>query len=347
MKTVTLTGSLFAAMPRVVTRGAVTYALAVALACKSTEQPAPAPPGTEIDNSASVSQMGKPAPPSPFDSDTFPDVNAMPNLDPAVLKSSDPREVMKMAQAYAASDKPAEQAVLQDAFKDPTFYSRLDDEEALKQQAIRWRLASVMQVLRTNPAPAVQATILSLCDNATFVANSGRTELLIRVLVPIRPSPPKAVEFWREQGVLGHLHQHRVPYALADNGSVPAIALLEEEFLQADRPDNYKVAWMRDQVIRHRFELPMIQAAERLQKQLPQHLAVSLTEVYFIYKDRWYLSCEPPKPQPLSAASPEARRHYLAIADYALQSLPLDPLLREQIEATRRVLYEEQKHLKP
>ena len=85
-------------------------------------------------------------------------------------------------------------------------------------------------------------------------------------------------------------------------------------------------------------------AAERLIKTLPKPLAVSLTEVYFIYNERWYLSCEPPKPQPLVAASSEARRHYLEIADYALQSLPPSDVLREQVDATHSALLDEQNH---
>lgn len=306
-------------------------ALMTSHACKSTAE-------------RSASAGKPPATKPPFFSDTFPDVKDMPKLDSAVLKSSDSREVMKMAQAYAASEQAAEQAVLQDAFRDPLFYSRLDDAEALKAPATTWRLASVLQVLRTNPSPAVHATILSLCDNPAFGADSGRTGLLVQVLVPIRPSPPKAIEFWRKHGAIGELHQHRVPHALADNGSPPAIALLEEHFLQPDRPEEDKLRWMRDGVLRHRFELPMIQSAERLIRTLPTPLAVSLTEVYFIYNERWYLSCDPPKPQPLVEASHEARRHYLAIAEYALQSLPLSDVLREQIDATRSVLREEQKH---
>ncbi len=304
--------------------------LALALSCKRTERPDPAPP-----------QGKAPAVTASFYSDTFPDVQAMPKLDPAGLQSNDPREVMKMAQAYAASDDPAAQLVLQEALRDPTFYSRLDDDEALRRQPTTWRFASVMQVLRTNPSPAVHATIVSLCNNPAFDAHVGRADLLVQVLVSIRPSPPEAIAFWRRHGATGALYQHMVPHALADNGSVPAIALLEEQFLEETRPADDKRRWMRDGVIRHRFELPMIQAVERLVKSLPQDLVMSLVEVYFTYDERWYLSCDPPKPQPLSEATLQARKHYLAIAEHALRSLPLSAELRKQVEATRRLLDEE------
>ena len=187
----------------------------------------------------------------------------------------------------------------------------------------------------------MHATILSLCDNPAFGAHIGRADLLVQVLVSIRPSPPEAIDFWRQHGATGALYQHLVPHALADNGSVPAIALLEEHLLEEARPADDKRRWIRDGVLRHRFELPMIQAAEHLVKRLPTDLAVSLTEVYFIYNERWYLSCDPPKPQPLSEASLEARRHYLAIAEHALQSLPLNDELRERVDATRQALREE------
>lgn len=222
-----------------------------------------------------------PAVMAPFYSDTFPDVTAMPKLNPAALQSNDPREAMEMAQACAASDNVFEQRLLQDAFRDPTFYARLDDEEALKGRFTSWRLASVLQVLRTNPAPAVHATILSLCDNPAFGAHIGRTSLLLQVLVSIRPSPPEAIKCWRRHGATGALYQYVVPDALADNGSVPAIALLEEQLLEVARPAEDKRLWMRDAVIRHRFELPMDEIKAKLKSRASeQYEDFQLCEVF-------------------------------------------------------------------
>lgn len=290
-----------------------------------------------------TSETAKPAP--PLNEDRILKEEDMPQLNEAALNSDNPKEAMKMGQAYAASDRPEDHVVLLKYLKDREFYARLDDAEAYQGWQQRLRLATIMQVLRTNPAKAAQDTLVALCDSKEFTAHVLRNGLLVLALVSVRPSPPKVIEFWRKNAAPGEVQQHVVPDALADNGSEPAIALLEELFL-GPQPDDQKRVWIQDAVIRHRFELPMIRAAERLVQKLPTGLAVSLVEIYFVYRpDKWYLECTPPKPQPYEQADKRSRQHLLNLATFALDKLPLsgDPELKAKVEATKELLEKEKR----
>src|SRR5690606_32249257 len=98
-------------------------------------------------------------------------------------------------------------AVLLKYLKDPEFYARLDDAEAYQGWQQRLRLATIMQVLRTNPAKAAQDTLVALCDSKEFTAHLLRNGLLVLALVSVRPSPPKAIEFWRKNAAPGEVQQ--------------------------------------------------------------------------------------------------------------------------------------------
>ncbi len=290
-----------------------------------------------------ATEAAKPAPPLP--NDHILKEEDMPDLNEAALTSDDPKEAMKMGQAYAASDKPQEHQVLLKYLEDPKFYARLDDAAAYQGQEQQLRLASIMQVLKKNPAKAAQDTLIALCDSKEFQANLLRNGLLVSALGSIRPSPPQAIEFWRKNAVPGQIEQNVVPDVLADNGSEPAIALLEELLLGPQQEDNKRV-WIQDAVLRHRFELPMIQAAERVVRRLPQPLAISLMEVYFVYRpDKWYLECSPPTPQPYEKGDRRAREHLLNIATFALEQLPLqrDAELYAKVKATQESLEREKR----
>lgn len=110
----------------------LTLLIVASLHCGGCEKNAPqqtsASEGEFFATPKQAHETAKPAP--PFEEERILKQAELPELNEAALKSNDPDRAMKMGQAYAASDRPEDHAVLLKYLKDPAFHARLDDAEA-------------------------------------------------------------------------------------------------------------------------------------------------------------------------------------------------------------------------
>jgi|HubBroStandDraft_1064217.scaffolds.fasta_scaffold01905_5 hypothetical protein len=250
----------------------------------------------------------------------------MASKDPLVLEHSDDSQLlMKTAVEFARSEFPGDHNLLLSYLEREQFLNRLDSREEYRSPPRQLRLARVMKTLMSNPAQWGKEVLVSLSQERSFVSVEPRQELLIRALVVVRPAPGEAVSFWNEHSQPESPYLHVTISALADNGSPRALALLEQKMADPLLEPADKVGWMRDPILRHRNDLPMLESCGRmLESGLAPGLRPNLVEALFDYNAEWYLSCSPPHPPPRLPMSDEARSLLRAIGNHALQSLPLD-----------------------
>lgn len=262
----------------------------------------------------------------------------MASRDQFVLEHSDDRQLlMKTAVKFARSESPDDHNLLLSHLGSEHFLNRLDSPEDYQAPPKQLRLARVVKTLMSSPTPWGKEVLVSLTQERSFVSFEPRQDLLIRALVVVRPAPKEAVRFWNEHSQPRSPYLHVTIDALADNGSPSALALLEQKMADPQFNRSYKMAWMRDPILRHRTELAMLQTCERmLANSLPSELRPSLVEALFDYKPEWYRSCQPPQPQPWQAMSDEARNLLRVIGNQALQFVPLYPSQEARVRAVLR-----------
>jgi hypothetical protein len=262
----------------------------------------------------------------------------MASADGSVMQySEDSQLLMKTAVEFARSESLDVHESLFSYLAKEDFLNRLDGPEDYLAPPRQLRLARVMKTLMSNPVPWSKQVLVRLTGAQTFISFEPRQELLIRALVIVRPAPPQSVSFWNEHSQPESPYLHVTISALADNGSPPALELLEQKMADPQLEPTDKVAWIRDPILVHRNEPAMLESCERmLATGLPPDLRPSLVEGLFDYKPEWYLSCEPPHPPPRLAMSDEARRILRSIGSHALESLSLEEPLKATVQSVLR-----------
>ncbi|HEY3067158.1 MAG TPA: hypothetical protein VGL09_15300 [Methylomirabilota bacterium] len=258
--------------------------------------------------------------------------------DVAILRSADePRELIDTAVEFAASERAADQAVLLGFLNSSEFLLRVNTaHEYATARPKQLRVAKVIRVLRDSPYPAAKATLIRLAEGGDFVRTNWLCqELLVRALVSIRPAPPEAVRYWDQQSTPTAVNRHVTIEMLCENETDPALALLEQKLLDPAQEREFKVAWIRDPMLRHRNDEPLLRASERMiTHSLPPDLRLVLLEALCTYDRGWYPGCAPPKPPPRALASAEARQVLRRICRYALEHLELSASLEAAVRAT-------------
>jgi hypothetical protein len=250
--------------------------------------------------------------------------------------STDPKLLTTTAVDFAASDQAAEQAALLRALNSRQFLDRLDSEkELIANPPKALRVAKIIKTLMDNPSPASKQTLLGLARGGDFILSDPRQFLLIRALVVIRPAPPEAVAFWDAQSQPDSIYAGTTIDALCDNGTEPAMALLERKLADPNHEEDARLSWMHTPILIHRNDLPLLQACLRMvTTSLPMELRPALVEALCDYKREWYLTCSPPKPPPRSLATRPAREVLRKICDEAKDHLNLDPGVRGAVDKT-------------
>jgi hypothetical protein len=258
--------------------------------------------------------------------------------DPTVLdRSTDRQLLLKTAVEFALSPHPADHNVLLRHLETESFLNRLDSADDYLAPPKQLRLARIMMSLMKNNAPSSKEVLVSLTQETRFTNFEPRQELLIRALVSVRPAPMDAARFWNEHSQPESPYLHLTIFALCDNGSPNALTLLERKMADTSLDAEDKVSWMRDPILRHRNELPMLETCARLLAgSLPAELRPQLVEALCDYRIEWYLSCEPPTPPSRALMSDDSRALLRAICNHALQKLPLDPQQKLAVETTLR-----------
>jgi len=137
--------------------------------------------------------------------------------------NEDPKALYSQACQLARSIQDSDFQTLQVWLTDRAFLSKLDLAQAYEGQAIRLRVAGVLQIISENPSPSAQKVLLSLTTSPAFLEHRARVDLLIQALVKIKPVPHQAVVFWDKHFQPEDGYSGVTVWALLDNGSTPAI----------------------------------------------------------------------------------------------------------------------------
>lgn len=256
----------------------------------------------------------------------------------AVLRASkEPKQLVDTAVEFAASEQASDQSALFDFLNSTEFLLRVNTEREYEtSRPKQLRIAKVIRVLRDSQHGASKTTLLRLARGGDFIRGSWlRQELLVRALVSIRPAPPEAIGYWDRQSLPTEVNRHITIDMLCENGSDPAMALLERKLLDPDQEPEYKVAWIRDGMLRHRNDEPLLRASERMiAHTLPTDLRLVLLEALCTYDRDWYPGCSRPKPPPRLLAQAPARQVLRRICRFALDNLELSFPLETAVKAT-------------
>lgn len=266
-------------------------------------------------------------------------LNMAQNLDAIAAGNAKPTDLMNAAANTALSKQESDHQSLRFHLVKPFFLARLDSEAEYAGPPRQLRLAKVIKALMDNRCDAADKTLATLASDAHFVSIEPRQNLMIEALVPVRPSPMAAVEFWKVHCTPKAPYKHVTMSALADNYSEPALALFEQMITEPGHDAEDKVAWMRDGILRNRYQPTILAMSERmLTKSLSPALREDLVAALFDYRETWYVSCDPPTPPERALASKEAKVALKRIADYVLASVPLTAQTKAAVEADLRWL---------
>jgi hypothetical protein len=262
-------------------------------------------------------------------------------LSPSVASSAESGEALTGAIADAESSEPARHAALLARLRTRAFLNTLDSAADYAEAArLGLHVGKVVEALARNQAPSARKAFLALTSDRNFVAHDDRVLALLRAGANVRPAPPALVRFWDRRSRFEDGFSPTTISALVDNGSLPALALLERKLVDPSHPDDDKLAWMRGDIISHRNDLPLLQECARLLAgKLKKGLRPSLVEVLFDYRPgEWFRPATAIPVPALEAASPEARAELRKLAAVALKTVVLTATQRSAVELRLREL---------
>jgi hypothetical protein len=269
----------------------------------------------------------------------------MPDSNPRVLaESRSPKELSAHARLLAQSDRQTDQEELGKWLRSEEFMARLDSEEAYRGPSRKLRLWEVMKELRANPSPAARSVILTLTKSPTFLNNPARVDLLIETSAVVRPAPPELIAFWDDHCQPDDGFTHLTIEAIVENGSAPAMNLLEKKMADARHSDEDKKAWMVTSIMTHRNNLLLLQACERLLGgRLSEHLRPTLVEALYDYRPaEWFSPATLLASPDRRKATPEALAQLREMGQMALQTITLTETqklaVRKTLEDIERLL---------
>jgi hypothetical protein len=257
--------------------------------------------------------------------------------DPArVLATSENRkELSAYARLLARSGQPADHNELRRWLESEEFLGRLDEPERYQGAPGKLRLNEVLRELSANRAASAEAVLVALTRSPGFRAEPLRIDLLIRACVPIRPAPADVIRFWDEHWMPDDGYSHLTAGAVCDNGSPPALALLERKMADPDHPDDDKPVWMVTGIMMHRNEPLMLESCERmLRGGIPEGLRPLLVEALFDYRPlEWFRPATVLVPPDRKLAGAAARDRLRRIGEFVLQSVTLTEAQKDAVKA--------------
>ncbi|HYQ47203.1 MAG TPA: hypothetical protein VER11_34770 [Polyangiaceae bacterium] len=250
-----------------------------------------------------------------------------------------PSTPLAAAIGEAQSEDAKRHAALLAKLQTADFLRTLDSEADYAEAArLHLHVDQVVEALARNPAPSAQSAFLALTSNPAYLAEDDRVTGLIRASVNVRPAPPALLRFWDRYSRHDDGFTPITIDALVNNGSPPAIALLERKFADPTHPDEDKVAWMHSSVLTHRNDLQLLLGCERLLRStLKKKLRPQLVETLFDYlPGEWFRPAVSYSPPELNSASPEALKQLGRIGAYALKAVALSPTQKAAVEKRMR-----------
>jgi hypothetical protein len=179
-------------------------------------------------------------------------------------------------------------------------------------------------------------------ESPNFLAEEARQDLLLRAAIRMRPATSAVVRFFEKQTRPDASSLHLAIDCIVGNGSGPAIAVLERRLSDGSQEAENVFGWMRDPILRHRQDVPLLGACERLLRgsALSSGLKAALVEALFDYRpEEWYPpDSNRPRPPDRRQASDEARAILGRIGDWVARQEKLPPRLRARVRAELAVL---------
>ncbi len=261
----------------------------------------------------------------------------MPSPLTALREATEPPEIAAAAVQVAASDQNSDHEELLGLLNSRGFLYLLNTEREYDvSRPKQLRVAKVLRTLHDNPSPLGKATLSGLARGGDYVGENWlRQELLVRSLVDHRPPPPEVIQFWDQQSQVESENRHITIDVLCENGTDEAMELLESRLVDPAHEREYKIAWIRDCMLRYRNDTPLLKASERMLKgALDPDLKLILLEALCTYSAAWYPSCSKPKPPARLRASDESRVVLRRICRFAREKLPLTVPLEVAVRAT-------------
>ena len=259
-----------------------------------------------------------------------------PKAEPAELSSQarTPDEVLPKLLKLAASTTPPEQKQLLEFLSSKDSLYQLDPrEDHIRMPVLKLRLAQVYQAIKANNSAAMR-------DTLTTLARSGKPEncdacdtLLINALAMVRPATPEVVKFWETHSSPDSIQLKFTIDALCENGSAPAVALLEKRLLNAQIEPEQKIAWMHEAILQHRRNASLLAGLDRiLTTTLPKALRPPLVESLFDYRpNEWFRNDRNPPAPDTQPLTPEAKRLLQKIGATALKKVALNANQRRAV----------------
>ena len=245
-------------------------------------------------------------------------------------------ELLQQYLRLAASANPTDHKTLMEALSSQEFIFRLDPREDHRRKAVTTlRLARLYQAMMKNDAPAMRDTLITLARLNKPGACDACDQLLIHALTIVRPAPREVIQFWHLHSDPDSIQLGFVMDALCENGTAPAVTLLEKRLTDAKYPSEQKINWMRRALLQHRRGIALLTGVDRwLNTTLPKTLRPALVEAIFDYRpEEWYRERNPPTPdaQPMTA---EAKTLLRKIGTTALKKVVLNANQRRAVMQT-------------
>ena len=150
-----------------------------------------------------------------------------------ILKiSPEPNALKNAAQTLAASQRREDHAALKRFMADAKFLDRLNTHREYQISGHKQlRLWAVLDLLSRNNAPSAHRVLVELTAEAAYNDDEvpARADLLIQACARIRPAPSQVVAYWDKHCQPDDGHAPLTIKVLLENGSPPALALLERK----------------------------------------------------------------------------------------------------------------------
>jgi hypothetical protein len=190
--------------------------------------------------------------------------------------------------------------------------------------------------MKANASPAMRDTLSALAKAGQPEACDACDTLLINALASVRPPTSEVIKFWETHSVPDSIQLKFTIDALCENGSAPAVALLEKRLLDPQIELEQKIAWLHEAVLKNRRNTALLAGLDRiLTTSLPKVLRPVLVESLFDYRpNEWFRNLRtPPQPdaQPLT---PEAKMLLQKIGATALKKVTLNANQRRAVTKT-------------